>query len=177
VSESLVLEIVTPTGVALRADAREVTAPGLGGEFGVLPGHLPMLVALRTGLVRFAGPEGDQEVAVAHGFCEVASGKVIVLAENFRRRDDVDVLSVRSRLKDVDAEIDGWTGELDDPKRRALIEEEQWLATQLELVGDPPPPTIREDTRFLDDPEEELAPEEAASAEEASTDDEADSAH
>jgi F-type H+-transporting ATPase subunit epsilon len=115
---------------------------------------------------------------VAHGFCEVASGKVIVLAENFRRRDDVDVLSVRSRLKDVDAEIDGWTGEIDDPKRRALIEEEQWLATQLELVGDPPPPTIREDTRFLDDGDEDASvPEEGAAAEEAPSDDEGEADH
>jgi F-type H+-transporting ATPase subunit epsilon len=51
VSETILLEIVTPTGVALRKQVTDVTAPSVAGEFGVLPGHLPLLAALRTGLV------------------------------------------------------------------------------------------------------------------------------
>jgi F-type H+-transporting ATPase subunit epsilon len=65
------------------------------------------------------------------------------------KREDVDVVRVRLRLKEVDGELDHWQGELTDPGRRELIEEEQWLAAQLELIGDAPPPTVREDTRFL----------------------------
>jgi hypothetical protein len=52
-------------------------------------------------------------------------------------------------MKEVDDELDHWTGELTDPRRAELIEEEQWLATQLELIGDPPPPMVREETRYL----------------------------
>src|SRR5262249_28650365 len=79
----------------------------------------------------------------------------------FATKESVDVVRVRLRLKEVDQELDHWHGELSDPRRRELIEEEQWLATQLELIGDPPPPMVREDTRFLQDhpeplPEEEL---------------------
>ncbi|HMI88940.1 MAG TPA: ATP synthase F1 subunit epsilon, partial [Polyangiaceae bacterium] len=44
------LEIVTPTGVALSEQVNDVTAPSVEGEFGVFPGHLPLLAALRTGL-------------------------------------------------------------------------------------------------------------------------------
>jgi F-type H+-transporting ATPase subunit epsilon len=158
-TETLALEIVTPTGVALRADVTEVTTPGAGGEFGILPGHLPTLAALRTGLVRYFEGGAEHVVAVSHGFCEATLEKVIVLTEAFKRESDVDVVGVRSRLREVDEELEAWDGEITDPRRKELIEEEQWLATQLELVGDPPPPQVREDTRFLE-PERDEAPRE-----------------
>jgi F-type H+-transporting ATPase subunit epsilon len=94
---------------------------------------------------------GDDVVryAVAHGVFEVASDKALLLAERFIKKDDVDVVAVRARFKDVGDELHAWTGDLSDPHRVELIEEEQWLAAQLELIGDPPPPIVREATRFL----------------------------
>jgi F-type H+-transporting ATPase subunit epsilon len=121
---SIALEIVTPAGVQLRAQVNELTAPSVAGEFGVLPGHLPVLAALRTGIVTYKQNAKEN-------------------------REDVDVVRVRRRLKEVDDELDHWTGELTDPRRAELIEEEQWLATELELIGDPPPPMVREDTRYV----------------------------
>ena len=59
------LEIVTPKGRALTAMVDEVTAPSVQGEFGVMPGHLPLLAALRTGIVSvsFGSVQGNQAVA------------------------------------------------------------------------------------------------------------------
>jgi F-type H+-transporting ATPase subunit epsilon len=148
-NETLLLEIVTPTGVALRERVMELTAPSVSGEFGVLPGHLPLLAALRIGLVTYKKDGQDQRVAVHHGFVQVVNDVATLLTERFVRRSDVDVLRVRRRRETVDTELDHWQGELTDPKRRELIEEEQWLAAQLELIGDPPPPIVREDTRYL----------------------------
>lgn len=148
-SESILLEIVTPSGVALREQVSDVTAPSVAGEFGVLPGHLPLLAALRTGLVTYHKDGQEHRIAVHHGFVEVANDAALLLTERFMKKPDVDVVRVRLRLKEVDEELDHWQGELTDPRRRELIEEEQWLATQLELIGDPPPPQVREDTRFL----------------------------
>jgi F-type H+-transporting ATPase subunit epsilon len=148
-AETILLEIVTPTGVALKERVTEVTAPSVAGEFGVLPGHLPLLAALRTGLVTYRQDGREHRLAVHHGFVEVVNDTALLLTERFARKDDVDVVKVRLRLKEVDAELDHWQGDLTDPRRRELIEEEQWLATELELIGDPPPPMVREDTRFL----------------------------
>ncbi len=150
-AETIQLEIVTPSGVALRAQVTDVTAPSVDGEFGVLPGHLPILAALRTGIVSYHVDGTEEHVAVHHGFAEVADDKALFLTERFIKKADVDVVKVRLRLKEVDNELDHWQGELTDPRRRELIEEEQWLAAQLELIGDAPPPTVREDTRFLAD--------------------------
>jgi F-type H+-transporting ATPase subunit epsilon len=148
-ADSILLEIVTPTGVALRKQVTDVTAPSIAGEFGVMPGHLPLLAALRTGLVTYHEAGKEHRLAVAHGFVEVVNDKALLLTERFMIKDDVDVVKVRLRLKEVDDQLDHWQGDLTDPKRRQLIEEEQWLATQLELIGDPPLPLVREDTRFL----------------------------
>lgn len=148
-SESIWLEIVTPTGVALRKQVADVTAPSVAGEFGVMPGHVPLLAALRTGIVTYHESGKEYRHAVAHGFVEVLGDKALVLTERFMNKDDVDVVKVRLRLKEVDSELDRWQGDMTDPKRKLLIEEEQWLATQLDLIGDPPLPIVREDTRFL----------------------------
>lgn len=147
--DNIFLEIVTPSGVALRERVVELTAPSVAGEFGVLPGHLPLLAALRTGLVTYKQDGKENKIAVHHGFVEVVNDTALLLTEKFAKRDDVDVVRVRKRLKEVDDELDHWTGELTDPRRAELIEEEQWLATQLELIGDPPLPVVTEDTRFL----------------------------
>src|SRR5690606_341545 len=118
-------------------------------EFGVLPGHLPLLAALRTGLVTYHKGGEEHRLAVHHGFVEVAHDVALLLTERFARKDDIDVVQGRRRRKEVDGAAGDWQGGLTDPRRRGLIEGEQWLATSLELIGDAPPPMVREDTRFL----------------------------
>jgi len=149
-ADVLKVEIVTPTGLAVSRDAVELDVPTLGGEIGILPGHVPLLAAVRTGLVTLKPTATDDPVrfVVAHGVLEVTGEKALLLTEKFIKKEDVDVVKTRARLRDVDEELNAWDGEINDPKRIELIEEEQWLAAQLELIGDPPAPTMRELTRF-----------------------------
>lgn len=143
-AETLHLEVVTPEGVVLDMQVEEVVAPSVNGEFGVLPGHLPMLAALGTGLLHYTKGGKTQDVAVGRGFAEVLGDKAIILTDRYCQRGDVEVLEVRKRLEEVDKRLESWEGDLDDPERIELVEEEQWLATQLELYGDPPPPRVLE---------------------------------
>ncbi|MBW2528038.1 MAG: ATP synthase F1 subunit epsilon [Deltaproteobacteria bacterium] len=144
------LEVVTPKGMALSETVEEVIAPSVQGEFGVLPGHLPLLAAMATGLVRYRLSGELHTVAVGAGFVEVNDDHALLLTDRFTVKDDVDVLHVRERLKEVDEELEGWQGDLLDVHRLELIEEEQWLAAQLELIGDPPVPKVIEASRSLD---------------------------
>ena len=64
-ADKIELEIVTPKGRALAESVDEVTAPSVQGEFGVLPGHLPMVAALRQsgGNIRYSEyPNGGHPV-------------------------------------------------------------------------------------------------------------------
>ncbi|HTJ85614.1 MAG TPA: F0F1 ATP synthase subunit epsilon [Polyangiaceae bacterium] len=170
---SLKLEIVTPTGVAVSQNVAELTAPGVDGEIGLLPGHVALLAAIVTGTVSLKPVGGTADdttkYAVAHGVLEVANDKALLLTEKCAKKDDVDIVATRARLKEVGEELAAFQGDLDDTGRIALIEEEQWLASLLELIGDPPPPTTRERTRFqpkqIDDVVIEEGSEEAAPTE------------
>lgn len=147
-AEKIELEIVTPKGRALAETVDEVTAPSVQGEFGVLPGHLPVVAALRPGIVTYKQGGELKRVAVGPGFAEAGQNKLLILAEEFADRPSIDPVVVRKELSELQPKIEKvlsaieMTPELEGEKK-SLIEQENWLAAQLELYGDPPPPTMR----------------------------------
>lgn len=142
-TETLELEIVTPDGLALEEHVTEFTAPSVNGEFGVLPGHRPLLAALATGIVSYHKDGEQVKVAVGAGFVEVNKDKAVLLTDHFITKDDVDPVRVRLDLKEVDEKLDAYSGEPGSAEHMALVADELWAATQLELYGDPPPPIVR----------------------------------
>jgi len=138
----LSLEIVTPDGVKLKEQVSEVTAPSVEGEFGVLPGHIPLLAALKTGIVSFKKDGETERVAVGPGFVEVQNDRVLVLTDRFIRKADVDPVRARLELKEVDEALEKFQGAHGGPEFAELVARELWAAAQLELYGDPPPPKI-----------------------------------
>lgn len=142
-AQSITLEIVTPEGVALSEEVHDLTAPSVEGEFGVLPAHRPLLAALKTGIVSYHREGEEHRVAVGSGFVDVADDRAVLLTDRFIKKDDVDPVRARLELKEADEALDQYTGEPGTPEHAALIAKELWAAVQLELYGDPPPPTIR----------------------------------
>ncbi len=142
-TETLELEIVTPDGLALDVQVTEFTAPSVHGEFGVLPGHRPLLAALATGIVSYHQDGVQVKVAVGAGFVEVNKDKAVLLTDHFITKADVDPVRVRLALKAVDEKLDAYAGEPGAAEHMELVAEELWAATQLELYGDPPPPIVR----------------------------------
>jgi F-type H+-transporting ATPase subunit epsilon len=148
-TNKILLEIVTPKGRALSVSADEVTAPSVDGEFGVLPGHLPLLAALRTGLVTYRTGGETKKCAVGPGFVEAGPDKVAILTDEYTEREGIDPVVVRKELQEVQAKMtveaakpqDG--NDASNAELQLLIRRENWLAAQLELYGDPPPATMR----------------------------------
>ena len=105
------LEIVTPTGVVLNANVTEFTAPSVDGDFGVLPGHRPLLAALRTGIVTYSEGGQDHRVAVGSGFVEVGHDQAVMLTDRFIPKKDIDVVRVRLDLKHADESLDAYEGD------------------------------------------------------------------
>lgn len=136
------LEVVTPEGVALKESVDELTAPSVDGDFGVLPGHRPLLAALRTGIASYRTGSTELRIAVGPGFAEVSDDHVVLLTDRFCRRDDIDPVLVRQELKEADDELQSFDGELGGTEHGLLIRRSRWAATRLELYGDPPPPTV-----------------------------------
>src|SRR5258708_5243724 len=147
------LEIVTPKGRALSASVDEVTAPSVSGEFGVLPGHLPLLAALRTGIVSYRQGQDVTRCAVGTGFAEVGPTKLLILTDEYVERDALDPVVLRKELAEVDSQMGFLIGENGrDPiaaeKQRVLVGKQNGTAAQLELYGDPPPAPMRPAEEF-----------------------------
>ena len=86
----LQVELVTAEGRLVSKEADFVVAPGIEGELGVLPRHIPLLTPLRPGEVMVRN-DGDEEfLFVAGGFLEVLPDKVVILADAAERSEEID---------------------------------------------------------------------------------------
>src|SRR5271169_6602239 len=130
----ILLEIVTPKGRALSVSADEVTAPSTDGEFGVMPGHLPLLAALRTGIVSYRIGGETKKCAVGPGFVEAGPDKVAILTDEYIEREQIDPGPVRKELHEVQAKIGAEVAKTQDVPDAAngelqlLVRRENWLA-------------------------------------------------
>jgi F-type H+-transporting ATPase subunit epsilon len=79
---SFLLELVSPEKLLLSRQVEMATIPALEGEMGVLPGHAPMIVALKGGVIKVQEDGRETEkLFVGGGFAEVTPGRVTVLAD------------------------------------------------------------------------------------------------
>lgn len=86
----MLFELATPTRMLVTAEVDEVVAPGVEGYFGVLPGHAAFLTTLAPGEVTYRSGQTEHRVAVTGGFAEVRAERVIILAENAERPEEID---------------------------------------------------------------------------------------
>lgn len=85
------LEVVTPTGPVISDEVDIVTAPGYGGEFGILANHSPFLSTIKTGTLSFKKDKETKYLMVSGGFSEVSNNKVTFLVESAEFGHDIDV--------------------------------------------------------------------------------------
>ncbi len=89
--DKIKLEIVTPERIVVAEDVDEVVLPGIEGEFGVLPGHIPFLTALKVGVLTYKKEGVEENLAVSWGYVEVAHDSVKVLAETAEKATEIDI--------------------------------------------------------------------------------------
>jgi F-type H+-transporting ATPase subunit epsilon len=88
---NFLLEVVTPHRLVVSQEVEEITAPGVEGEFGVLPGHTPFFTTLKVGEVVYRTGKDERHMAVTWGFVEVLSERVTILAEAAELAPEIDV--------------------------------------------------------------------------------------
>lgn len=93
------LVVVTPEGKTFDDDVEQVVMPGVEGQLGILPGHVPLLTAIQPGeLVLKAGSRGD-ELAVGGGFAEITGDRVTILTDMAVKPEDIDEHAVERALE------------------------------------------------------------------------------
>ena len=86
----LQVELVTAEGRVLSEEADFVLAPGVEGDLGVLPHHIPLLTPLRNGEVLVRNDDTEHVLFVSGGFLEILPDKVTILADAAERAEEID---------------------------------------------------------------------------------------
>lgn len=84
------LEIMTPEKQFFKGQAEGLIMPALDGEYGVQPGHEPIVTALEPGTVRYCVKGQWDDVIVGQGFAEVMPDYAILLVSTAERPGEID---------------------------------------------------------------------------------------
>ena len=121
-AKELRLEIVTPDRLVVSSDVEYVGAPGVLGEFGVLPGHVPFLSALGVGNLHYNKGGKTYFVFVSGGFAEVSGDKVTVLAEVAERAEEIDVERARRAQERAKERVSKQQEAIDNARATAALQ-------------------------------------------------------
>jgi F-type H+-transporting ATPase subunit epsilon len=123
---SLKIDIVTAERIVYSAEVDEVIAPGVEGQLGILPHHAPLMTTLQAGELVVKRGNQEESMAISGGFLEVRPDRVIVLADQAERAEEIDIARAaearkraEERLKTKEAGMDTLRAEA--ALRRALI--------------------------------------------------------
>ncbi len=92
----LKLEIVTPESSVFDREVDSVTIPTANGEIGVMPNHLPLVSALKPGVLTYTVKGSTDRIAVSSGFVEISGNQVSVLTDAADTAAEVDIESARA---------------------------------------------------------------------------------
>jgi F-type H+-transporting ATPase subunit epsilon len=94
-ADKIRLKVVTPGRLVLDEEVDEVTAPGVKGEFGVLPNHISFLTLLEPGEMSYKQGATRRFLAISGGYAEVLDNVMTVLAPAAEFGIEIDVNRAR----------------------------------------------------------------------------------
>ncbi|MBL9016791.1 MAG: ATP synthase F1 subunit epsilon [Myxococcales bacterium] len=129
------VNLVTPKGVVAHTDADSVQAPGELGEFELLPGHIPMLSALKPGVLTI-GTKSRARYAVGAGYLRVdPSGSVEILVEQAVPAKDIDAEAAKKELASAESELAKWGDKPLDGDYVNLQARASWARARLDAAA------------------------------------------
>jgi F-type H+-transporting ATPase subunit epsilon len=121
-------ELVTPERLLLSQMVEMVVVPGTEGNFGVLPGHAPLISSIRPGTIDvYEGQNITRRIFVVSGIAEVTPEGCTVLADEAVSPDELDRGSIEAELQTVQGNLPS----LRDQVARATGTEQTTLLIEL----------------------------------------------
>jgi len=106
-TDSVKFELVTPERLLVSETAAMVVMPGTEGDFGVLPGHAPLISTIRPGRVAVYKEGGSVDAYfVSGGFAEAGPERCALLAEEALLVGAIDVQRAKMRLEKAQAALE-----------------------------------------------------------------------
>ena len=146
--DRLQFELVTPERLLLSEMVEMVVVPGTEGNFGVLPGHAPLVSTIRPGMIEiYHGQTVTRRIFIVSGIAEVTPERCTVLADEAVSPDTLDRGSIEADLRIVEGNLPSLREQVaravaDTGRERLLIElrrlerEQAVLQAKLQALGD-----------------------------------------
>jgi F-type H+-transporting ATPase subunit epsilon len=109
-ARTLRLEVVTPEAKAYSEDVEMVVLPGMDGELGVYPQHVPLLTTLKPGELRAFKNGRETSLAVGEGFAEITGDSISVLTDMALESTSIDESAAEAAVARAQAAMKGDLG-------------------------------------------------------------------
>ena len=132
--ETFRFELVSPDSLVKDMTAEMVIVPGMDGDFGVLPGHSPMMSTIRPGVVEIHEAEGSDadRLFVKGGLAQVTPTGLTILAEETILLSDVDIDDLANTMIETRQSLEA----ADDEVAQARFERElAWMEALTEIMS------------------------------------------
>jgi len=114
---TLKLEIVTPEAKVYSEDVEMVTLPGVEGEMGIYPNHVPLMTQIASGEIIARKSGQDAFLAIGDGFVEITGERVIVLTDMAILAENIDEVKVEEARRRAEARL---AEKIDDEEAAAV---------------------------------------------------------
>jgi F-type H+-transporting ATPase subunit epsilon len=102
---TLKLEIVTPEARTYSEDVDMVTLPGVEGEMGIFPMHIPLMTQISAGEIIVRKNGNEFFLAVGEGFVEITGNRVAVMTDMAIKAEDIDETKAEEARKRAEARL------------------------------------------------------------------------
>ncbi len=110
---SFLLRIITPDRLFYENQVEMVEFNTTEGEIGVLPGHIPLTVIVKPGILDITEGEGDKVAALHAGFAEILPDRVTILAEIIEWPEEIDEGRAQAAKERAEERLRSKTAETD----------------------------------------------------------------
>ena len=104
-ANTLKLEIVTPEATVYSEDVEMVTLPGVEGEMGIYPQHVPLMTQMVPGEIIVRKDGRDFFLASGEGLVEVTGDRVAVLTDLAVAADHIDEAKAEEARRRAEARL------------------------------------------------------------------------
>jgi F-type H+-transporting ATPase subunit epsilon len=102
---TLKLEIVTPESKTYSEDVEMVTLPGVEGEMGIYPMHVPLMTQVASGEVTARKDGRDYFLAIGEGFVQITGERVAILTDMAIKAENIDEAKAEEARRRAEARM------------------------------------------------------------------------
>ena len=104
-ANTLKLEIVTPEAKTYSEDVEMVTLPGVEGEMGIYPRHVPLMTQIIPGEIVVRKGGQDFYLAVGEGFVEITGDRVAIMTDMALKAENIDEAKAEEARRRAEARL------------------------------------------------------------------------